>query len=94
MALTNAMGTVVVILYIDKLGRRFILLRLIPFIAMTLLILALGLGLNGLSTGETFQSKWFIPINSCRLWQMDQFSGNSAISSVLLHLIGSNPLDG
>jgi len=48
LALTNALGTLVAIIYIDKLGRRYILLRLIPFIALTLLILALGLGLNGL----------------------------------------------
>ncbi len=48
LALTNALGTVVAIFYIDKAGRRFILLRLIPFIAVTLLILATGLGINGL----------------------------------------------
>lgn len=49
LALTNALGTVVAIFYIDKLGRRYILLRLIPFIAATLLVLSLGLGLNGLA---------------------------------------------
>ncbi len=49
LALTNALGTVVAIFYIDKAGRRYILLRLIPFIAVTLLILATGLGINGMS---------------------------------------------
>ena len=48
LALTNALGTIVAIIYIDKSGRRFILLRLIPFIAVTLLILAAGLGIKGL----------------------------------------------
>lgn len=49
LALTNALGTIVAIIYIDKLGRRYILLRLIPFIAATLLFLSVGLGINGLS---------------------------------------------
>jgi hypothetical protein len=48
LALTNALGTIIAIVYIDKLGRRYILLRLIPFIAATLLVLATGLGINGL----------------------------------------------
>ena len=48
LSLTNALGTIVAIIYIDKLGRRYILLRLIPFIAFALLFLAMGLGINGL----------------------------------------------
>ena len=52
LALTNALGTVVAIMYIDKLGRRYILLRLIPFIALTLLIIAYGLGINGLAEND------------------------------------------
>jgi hypothetical protein len=57
LALTNALGTVVAIFYIDKLGRRYILLRMIPFVAVTLLILALGLGFNGMDQGSVLQSK-------------------------------------
>ncbi|TNV80686.1 hypothetical protein FGO68_gene2087 [Halteria grandinella] len=60
LALTNALGTIVAIIYIDKLGRRYILLRLIPFIAATLLFLAVGLGINGLPPDNQLQSsgKW------------------------------------
>lgn len=47
LAATNAFGSVIAIFYIDKLGRRMILLRLIPFISGALIILAIGLGLNG-----------------------------------------------
>ena len=57
LALTNALGTVVAIFYIDKLGRRYILLRLIPFVAGALLILAVGLGLNGLPQDSPEQGK-------------------------------------
>ena len=57
LALTNALGTVVAIVYIDKHGRRYILLRLIPFVAVTLLILAVGLGLNGMDPTSPAQSK-------------------------------------
>ena len=61
LALTNALGTIVAIIYIDKLGRRFILLRLIPFIAGTLLILAAGLGINnGLPMTNELQRKYRI----------------------------------
>jgi len=61
LALTNALGTIVAIIYIDKLGRRFILLRLIPFIAGTLLVLAAGLGINnGLPLTNGLQRKYRI----------------------------------
>ncbi len=54
LALMNTVGTIVAMLYIDKSGRRYILLRLIPFIALTLLFLAFGLGVNGLPTTNSF----------------------------------------
>jgi hypothetical protein len=57
LALTNALGTIVAIVYIDKLGRRYILLRLIPFIAATLIFLSVGLGINGLPQDNSLQSK-------------------------------------
>lgn len=46
----NALGTLVAVFYIDKLGRRFIMLRSLPFIGLSLLVVALGLGLNGFGT--------------------------------------------
>jgi hypothetical protein len=80
LALTNALGTVVAIVYIDKLGRRYILLRLIPFVAVTLLILAVGLGLNGMDATSPAQSKL----------SMDQCIGSGkwvSLSGILLYLV-------
>ncbi len=45
----NALGTLIAIFYIDKLGRRFIMLRVIPFVAFSLLVISIGLGLKGFS---------------------------------------------
>ena len=47
----NALGTMFAIFYIDKLGRRFILLRMVPFIGISLFVIAYGLGLKGFSHG-------------------------------------------
>lgn len=46
LAATNALGTLVAIFYIDKLGRRYILLRSLPFVCISLWILSTGLGLH------------------------------------------------
>ena len=46
LAFINAFGTFLAILFIDKLGRRYIILRSVPFISISLLILSLGLGLH------------------------------------------------
>jgi hypothetical protein len=56
----NALGTLVAIFYIDKLGRRFILLRCIPFVGASLMVIALGLGLRGFGTTDSVQDggKW------------------------------------
>jgi hypothetical protein len=48
---TNAIGSIISMLYIDRLGRRYILLRLIPFIAWALIVLSVGMGLNGFGDG-------------------------------------------
>jgi hypothetical protein len=50
LAFINAMGTLFAIFFIDKLGRRYILLRTIPGVALSLITVAIGLGLN--SYGE------------------------------------------
>ena len=47
LAATNALGTLFAVFYMDKLGRRFILLRSLPFVSVSLLILSTGLGLHG-----------------------------------------------
>ena len=53
----NAFGSIIAMIYIDRLGRRYILLRIIPFVGLTLWVLAMGLGLNA---SEAYQSsaKW------------------------------------
>lgn len=49
----NALGTLIAIFYIDKLGRRYILIRMIPFIGASLLVISLGLGLKGFGEDDT-----------------------------------------
>ena len=43
LALTNAIGSGVAAKYIDKLGRRFIMLRLIPGIVLSLILVSMGM---------------------------------------------------
>ena len=52
LALMNFLGTIVVVIYIDKLGRRYIMLRIIPFISLSLLLLSAGLGMHNWGTGN------------------------------------------
>lgn len=47
----NAIGTIVAIIYIDRLGRRAILLWMVPFIAVSHLFIAGGLALKGYGNG-------------------------------------------
>ena len=47
----NALGTIVAIFYIDRLGRRYILLRIVPYVAISHLFIAGGLALKGYGTG-------------------------------------------
>ncbi len=42
----NALGTLVAVFYIDKIGRRYIMLRMLPGIGVSLLLISLGLGLH------------------------------------------------
>lgn len=48
----NALGTLIAVFYIDSLGRRFIMLRCLPFIGLSLLAIAYGLGLHGWGNPE------------------------------------------
>lgn len=45
LAFMNALGTLVAIFYIDKLGRRFIMLRTLPGVGLSLLVISAGLGI-------------------------------------------------
>lgn len=47
LAAVNAIGTLVSCVYIDKLGRRFLMLRTLPISTIGWLITALGMYLNG-----------------------------------------------
>ena len=55
----NALGTLIAIFYIDKLGRRYILLRMVPFIGASLLVISLGLGLKGYGMADSTQAGKF-----------------------------------
>lgn len=50
LASVNAIGTLISCVYIDKLGRRFLMLRTLPFAAIGWLVTALGMYLNGYTT--------------------------------------------
>jgi len=43
LSLTNAVGTTLSIFFIDRLGRRYMMLRSLPFIVLTLLVVAGGM---------------------------------------------------
>jgi len=46
LAAVNAFGTLTSCMYIDRLGRRFLMLRTLPFAAVGWLVTALGMYLN------------------------------------------------
>lgn len=54
----NALGTILALFYIDKLGRRYILLRIVPFISISLFILSIGLGLKNYEASSDSLGKW------------------------------------
>lgn len=39
---TNALGTIVAIFFIDKMGRRFVMLRSLPFISFAMFMIGVG----------------------------------------------------
>ena len=43
----NGIGTCLAVFYIDKLGRRYIILRMVPFMAISWWITAVGMALTG-----------------------------------------------
>ena len=45
LAFVNCAATLVAVFYIDRLGRRFILLRTLPGVGATMLLIGLGIGL-------------------------------------------------
>ena len=45
----NAIGTFISLLFIDKLGRRYLMLRTLPFAAASWIVVAIGMWLNGKS---------------------------------------------
>ena len=58
LAFVNAAGTVVAILYIDKLGRRYIMLRMLPFIGFSMWLIAGAYALIGFG-GYHVIGGWF-----------------------------------
>ena len=53
----NAVGTIVAVFYIDKIGRRFIMLRMLPGIGLSMIAIGLGMGLKNF-TDEKDLGKW------------------------------------
>lgn len=53
LASVNAIGTLISVAYIDKLGRRFLMLRTLPFACVSWLITALGMFLYGYTSYTT-----------------------------------------
>lgn len=45
LAFVNALGTLIAVFYVDKLGRRYIMLRTLPGVGTSLLVISAGLGL-------------------------------------------------
>ena len=45
-AFMNAVGSVITMLYIDKFGRRYIMLRLIPFVVLSLFVVSYSMYLS------------------------------------------------
>ena len=52
----NFVGTIICILYIDKLGRRYILLRTLPLMAVSWFIAAVGMSLTGSTLSDSVQT--------------------------------------
>ena len=49
----NLLGTIVCVLYIDKLGRRSILLRTLPLMALSWVVAAIGMSFTGDNHSES-----------------------------------------
>lgn len=47
LASINAIGTLISAFMIDRLGRRYILLRMLPFVILGWIIVAIGMGMIG-----------------------------------------------
>ena len=54
LALVNAIGSVVAVFIIDKMGRRFIMLRTLPFILVACLLVSLSMYLTSFSKKDIF----------------------------------------
>ena len=52
----NAIGTILSVFFIDRLGRRYIILRSLPFIAISWLITAAGMAYTGPDRSESAQT--------------------------------------
>lgn len=60
LAAINALGTLIAVFYTDKLGRRYIILRTVPFVGISLLVTALGLGLHNYSSETSISYSTYI----------------------------------
>ena len=55
LTLVNAIGNIAVLFFIERLGRRWIILRMIPFIALSWIITAIGIWFTDEDQTESMQ---------------------------------------
>mmetsp|Transcript_10049 Transcript_10049/g.892 ORF Transcript_10049/g.892 Transcript_10049/m.892 type:complete len:143 (+) Transcript_10049:904-1332(+) len=61
LAAINAIGTVVAIFFIDNLGRRYVMLRSLPFIAMSMFLIGAGFYVHNYVDGpDDYTGTWMI----------------------------------
>jgi hypothetical protein len=57
LAFINALGTIVAVFYVDKLGRRYIMLRTLPWIGISMAMIGVGMGIHNFTSDEIL-GKW------------------------------------
>lgn len=57
LALINTLGTLVAVFYIDRIGRRFIMLRTLPGIGISMAMIGIGLWIKTFSQGHELLGK-------------------------------------
>lgn len=56
---TNAVGTVIAVFFIDKLGRRYIMLRTLPIIGIAMFLISIGFIVHNY-TSATLAGTWIV----------------------------------
>ena len=96
LAFFNATGTILSVFFIDGLGRRYIILRATPLIALCWMITAIGISLTGREQSDSVKGAggWIATVGICFFLLFFSFGMSStpwAINSEIfpLHVIGT-----